>query len=133
MATAADLEPPGVPVVERLELAAECLRLLFAWNLSLQAFPVFPAEQALFALLAPDSVAALLGHAARTGISAVVAHAAAPLVGDTGPPNIPVDRQAAGLALEQPGGPICPNRFYAVPNHGPSGHPNVAAHPSATR
>jgi hypothetical protein len=67
------------------------------------------------------------------GISAVEAHAAAPLVGDTDPRNIDAGRQAAGQASGQRAGPICPNRFGDVPNHGPSDHPSVAVHPAATR
>lgn len=106
-----------------------------AWNPAFRMLRVFPSGQALFALLSPalDTVAALQGRVAGDGISAFEAHAAAPLAEDTGLPNILADRLVAEQVPRQRCGPICPNRFYAVPNHDPSDLPNVVAHPSATR
>jgi hypothetical protein len=100
-----DLEFPDAPVVEKLGLASERLDPSIAVTVSakqldypavcrfsLGTFPVLPAEQAVFSLPAPDSVAALRVHAAGNGNSAVEAFAAAPLVGDTDPLNILADR-----------------------------------------
>ena len=124
VAAACDPGLPGVSVVRGLEWVFVCLRGAFAatlseaslahpagaaqnagnpaaWNLSVQALPVFPAEvchvgQALFARLAPDSFSALWGHAAGNGNCAVEAHAAAPCVRDTDPLNTGAGRWVAG-------------------------------------
>lgn len=103
-----------------------------AWNLP-PVGHVFPAEREAFAVPVPDIVAALWGHAVGSGNSAAEARAAAPPVGDTDPLNTAAGREAAGQAPARQRGPIYPNRFYAVPSHGPSDHPNAEAHQIAIR
>lgn len=150
LATVCDLELPDVSVVEKLGLLAEHLYPPFAATVSegppnplagaaqnaayhaacrffLQALPVFPAEQALFALLAPDSVAVLQGRAVDSDNTAVEAAAAAPFVEGNAPLNIAAGKQATAQVPEQHVGPIYPNHVDAAPNRGPSDAPSVAA------
>ena len=89
--------------------------------------------QAPFGVPAPDSVGAPQGHAAGIGSSGCAAPAAAPLRGDSDPPNTVVDTQAAGQARERNGDSTGPSRCDAAPNHCPSARPSAAAHRSATR
>ena len=159
--TACGLELPGAAVVASLGLTAERHRHPFAkavdaerlghpacvaqhagysaaWSLSLQTPPVFPAEgfpavQAFLAPPAPYSVGARSGHAVGNGNSAFESPADAPLAVDTDPLSTAAGRQATGRARGQHDGSICPNRFCAVPTHGPSDDPSVAARHAATR
>lgn len=119
LAWQAACDPDAVPV---LEYPA-------GWNLSFQVLAV--AEDGQAAL--PDNIGALPGHADETDSAAVAAFAVAALVVGSAHVNTAADRSAAGRAPEQRCGSICPSRFYAAPNHGPSDLPNVATHQPATR
>jgi len=132
-----DLEFPDFLAVEKMGPISECLRPVFveAQNVEyhvdyypLQVLFVFPVVPALLALPAPDSAAALWGHAADNCNSAGEFHAAALAAGGTDPRNTAADIQVAVRVAEQNGDPIYPNRFYAGPNPGPSDHPSVAVH-----
>ena len=93
---------------------------------------VVPDERVLVALPAPGSVAALQGHAAGNGNAAVEARVA-PLAGDSDLVSTAAGKWAAGQAPGWSRGSIYSNRFSDFPNHGPSDHPNEAAHQSAIR
>ncbi len=96
--------------------------------------PVFPAKvsSAGAGASAPRNVGALRDLEARNDNSAAESHIAAVPLEGTVFADIAVDSQAMGLASELLGDPLCPNRFYAAPNHVPNARPNVAAHLTAT-
>lgn len=116
-----------VPVPALVCVAAHAA-LVAAHDLELPGEPASPVEPELFAPPVPDSVASLPGHAPGNGNSAAGAAVVAPIGRDSDPLNIFAGRLAAALGPGPRGDPTCPNRFCAVPNHGPSDRPNVAAH-----
>lgn len=122
---------PALAIVLILARARRPYRVVFLIGPAILASVAHAAEQALF-VPAPDSIAALRGRAAGNGNSAFEAPAAH-LVGDTYRLDTVAGSQAEEQVSGQSRGPICPNRFYAVPNKVPSDLPNVVAHQTATR
>src|SRR5450830_505476 len=80
-----------------------------------------------------ENAAALQPRAAGSGNSRIESNFAVLPHEDSVPPNTAADRAATVRGVGQSGDPIGPNRFDAVPSHGPNDHPNVAARRHASR